>query len=350
MGRGKAKIKFDVRDLLFPEQHINEQETVHALMKSPLFSIIAQIYNQSEKFLRVGKIVKGGEGEIVGAEIVSPLGFLVCRVACSGTIGRGGNVYFYVSHNVLQTRANHVGLCTANPRYLQSKIKAESEHPVSNMLSTRINNAKTVVPDYLRSMVDTMVDRMFGESISGAPSFDVTRVNDHTSTFMARYFAGEITLAEVPSDVRNNFDDVYGKFIDKREKFKKAIQKGKDFVDGEKWVYITNVNDGVVLGAIRPEPTLAALEAYTNGERLPDFTDAKYKVAESVPFKWYKSFDCIPEEYRAGLEYSLVMLKMHRGSDKMLPPPNSVGGYWQEMGCYSVGGEGDACQFMYLSR
>lgn len=350
MGRGKAKIKFDLRDLLFPEQHVNEQETIHALMKSPLFSIIAQMYNQSEKFMRVGKIKNSGGDMATDVEMVSPLGFLICRLSLSGTIGNGGSVSLNMPYGPMYKEAGHNYLSTANPRYLQSKIKFDCDHPAAIGLKTRVGNAKNVLPDQLRVMLDTMVDRMFGESISGAPTFDVTKVNNSTSTFMARYMAGEVTLVEMPLDVRNNFAEVYGKYTDKREKFKETIQKGKDFVEGEKWVYIPGVNDGVVLGAISPEPMLAALNNYANGGDLPSLNSAPYQITETVPFKWYKSFDCIPEEYRSGLEYSLVMLKMHRASDSMLPPPQYMGTFWQEMGCYTVGGAGNDHQFLYLSR
>ena len=350
MGRGKAKIKFDVRDLLFPEQHINEQEVVQALMKSPLFSIIAQIYSQSDKFLRVGKIKKGGGDTAIDVEMVSPLGFLVCRLSTSGTIGNGGTVSFYTPHGAMYNDAPLNYLSTANPRYLQSKIKPGSDHPAAAALAARIHNAAEVMPVQLRFMLDTMVDKMFGESICSAPTFDVTKVQNSTSTFMARYMAGEVTLAEMSSDVRTNFAEVYGKYTAKRDKFKEVIQKGKDFVDGEKWVYIPGVNDGVVLGAISPEPMLAALDVYAAGDSLPDLNKDRYKIVETVPFKWYRSFDHIPDEYRSGLEYSLVMLKMHRASDNMLPPPQHMSTFWQEMGCYAIGGAGNDLQFLYLSR
>lgn len=350
MGRGKAKIKFDVRDLLFPEQHINEQETVQALIRSPLFSVITQVYNQSEKFLRVGKITKGAGGEVIDAEMVSPLGFLVCRLAVSGVIGNGGSVNLYMPYHPMSLSADTNYLSTANPRYLQSKVKPDVGHPAGTGLKTKIDRAKNLMPDTLRYMLDTMIDRVFGESISSAPVFDVTKVHDSTSTFMARYMAGEVTLAEMPQNVRTNFKEVYDKYIEKCNKFKDSIQKGKDFVDGEKWVYITNVNGGVVLGAIHPGPMLAALDVYAAGGSLPDFDSEEYKIVETVPFKWYKSFDHIPDEYRVGLEYSLVMLKTHTGASKLLPEPSHTYKFWQEMGCCTTGGVSNDAQFMYLSR
>ena len=350
MGRGKAKVKFDVRDLLFPEQHINEQEAAQSLIKSRVFGIIAQIYSESDKFLRVGKIVKGSAGEAVNVEMVSPLGFLGCRVSETAPIGHGGKVNFYLPFSPLSNEATQNHLATANPRYLQSKIRPQVDHPVSSSLLAKISNARDAIPDRLRSMLDQMIDKMFGESICSAPKFDVTKVKDSTSTFMARYMAGEVALAEMSSDVRTNFEEVYGKYLEKRGKFSEVIQKGKDFVDGEKWVYIPGVNGGVVLGAISPEPMLAALDRYTKGDPLPDLAHGDYKMVETIPFKWYKSFENIPDEYRRGLEYSLVMLKTHQGSQKMLPEPEIIGKFWHEMGCYTVGGAGNDHQFLYLSR
>ena len=350
MGRGKAKVKFDVRDLLFPEQHINEQEAAQSLIKSRVFSIIAQVYSESDKFLRVGKIVKGSAGEAVNVEMVSPLGFLGCRVSETAPIGHGGKVNFYLPFSPFSNEATANHLSTANPRYLQSKIRPQMSHPVSSSLLAKISNARDAIPDRLRSMLDQMIDKMFGESICSSPKFDATKVSETTQTYMARLFAGEISLAEVPIAIRNEFDQSFKAYSNKRDKFGEAIQKGKDFVDGEKWVYIPGVNGGVVLGAISPEPMLAALDRYTKGDSLPDLAHGDYKIVETIPFKWYKSFENIPDEYRRGLEYSLVMLKTHRGSDKILPDAEIIGKFWHEMGCYTVGGAGNDHQFLYLSR
>lgn len=344
------RIKFNVRDLLFPEQHEpNVDSMVKLLLASPLLPAVAQIYNESNKAIRVGKTVMHSNGTIRTINMVNPLGLLVGGLNSTGTIGSGGEVSCYspwVPHSYIADRR---GLSTANPRYLVNKVKMSSDHPAGVNLHHSIREANKFIGGQLRSILDQMIDTDYGSSLTSAPTFKATALNETTGTYMARVVAGEISYAEFPANVRQDFERVFSSFKERRQKFKDSITNARQFLDGEKWLYLPDINNGVLLGAIRPEPMLAALETYSNGGHLPFESDEYTYVQESVPFKWYKSFDHIPEELRAGLEYSLVMLKMHRASEDMLPKHEDAK-FWREMGCYSSNSAGKRSPVLLLAK
>jgi hypothetical protein len=107
----------------------------------------------------------------------------------------------------------------------------------------------------------------------------------------------------------------------------------------------------VVLGAISPEPVRAALDKYVTEGRLP-YTRAHSQtpyqyIKPEVEFKWYKSYDCIPEPLKGELEYSIAMLKAHRATDGDLF--TECGNYfWPEMGAARFWGNPHSAKVLLL--
>ena len=143
---------------------------------------------------------------------------------------------------------------------------------------------------------------------------------------------GEVQPSEMSPSQRYDFTNMFNKYVESREKFKNALKETADMISTEKWMYITNINGGVILGAIRPEPMSVALERYMSEGELPGEGAFNY-VQEAVPFKWYPSFDHIPDEQRMELEFSMVMLKAHTNSAEMLPSGHGEHFYY-ELGTY----------------
>lgn len=334
-----VKVKFNVEDILFREQHEPEfNKVVQAIKTSPLFPTIVTIYNQAPEMVRVGSISRDGiSGNVTCVNIVSPIGLGICKLHMSGEIGNGGTVGISTGWSEFSHSMDHHLLSTTNPRYLQSKVKIKQDrsgHAASEGLANAINDSRLALSTKIRWVIDSMIDTNVGRRIGGSPSFTFRELDEKTNTFIARVIASDATLAEMSSQMRQNFDNEYKKYVERRSKFSEAVMKGKDFLEGEKWMYFPDLNGGVTLGAISPEPMVASLDRYLNDGQLPSTRDYNY-AQETVPFKWYKSFDHIPDELRAGLEYSLAMLKAHRGSDEMLPRQDGLF-FWQEMGCAAV--------------
>ena len=312
------KIKFNIHGIFMEGQ--NTVADRNLFVASPLFPVFVSIYNRASGKVKVGllktKQAPDGKTFISEIPIVTPLGL---RVASLENRSSEYNVLsFGVSVDVLSNH-NTNALRTSNPKYIQSRMSPSSENDCATTFDSRLNDSANIFDQLIRSMIDTSIDNKFGRGLSSAPSFiSRSHIEPSLITFLARYFIGEVTQSEMNAKDLAQFNVLFKKYTEERDKFKSALANTLDMVSTEKWVYITNVNGGVILGAIRPEPMCAALDKYTSENVLP-FTPSHSYVQESVPFKWYPSFDHIPEEYREGLTFSMVMLKAHTGSADMLP-------------------------------
>lgn len=326
MGRNKSVKNFDYNALFLDNQ--TDAATRLEVARSPCLSVILAAYNLVGGNLRVGHVRKHQNGGVSKVNLVTPVGLPVALIDMSSS-RYSFDICFDAS-----TGAMSSFLGTTNLRYMRSKISAGND--VGIRLINRVDENNKFFSSSIYTMIDRLVDKAMGESVTGAPSFSSPLSMDRELlTFMARYMAGEVTTLEMPNNLRALFDSMYKEFSDKRAKFKEALVSAREFVGGDKWFFMNNVNNGVILGGIGSQPMLAAVEHYTNVGRMPSYSDYNF-CDVTVPFKWYPSFQDIPEQYRRELEYSLVMLKTHRGVDEMIPNTGARE-FWPEMGCYSAG-------------
>lgn len=322
----RSVIKFNISDIFLEGQ--NSQSDRIMLINSPLFGAVANLYNRSEKQIRVGHIELGQDAYgintfIKKVNIVTSYGYPVAAV------GSHNAAYDAVFFNVCSSPTGESNrLSTSKPKYLQNKLGPKSNHDAATSFDHYLHRAEFFISDNLRSIVDRLVDRLSGLSSVQAPQCKVDRTLGH---FLALCMKGEITQSEIPHEYRTQLDDNFKEYMSHRTKFDEAISQVSEFCGGEKWVYMNNINKGVILGAISMEPSLKALNIYRMGERLPPPKQDNY-CTQSMALKWYPSHDAIPDELRQQVELSLVMLKAHRNSPEMLP---SVDGSWVEMGCHS---------------
>lgn len=323
-------IKFNVHDIFMEGQ--NTVENRNLFVSSPLFPVFVALYNRAAGRVKVGLLktrqAAGGKNYITEVPIVSQIGLKIASINNSNSTYDG--LSFVVMWQPFQKHG--IGMLnTTNPKYMQSRLSAKSRHDAAIDFDNRLGATLNAIDYAIKSMVGTAIDKKFGRNISSAPAFG--RYADLSSslvTFLARYFVGEVGQSELDSNNRTEFERLFNEYCANREKFKVSLADTRDMLSTEKWVYITDANGGVILGAIRPEPLCAAVDQYMLSGSLP--MDANY-VAESVPFKWYPSFDDIPEDYRKSLTFSMVMLKAHTGSAEMLPTEEGCNFYY-ELGAF----------------
>lgn len=324
-------IKFNVHDIFMEGQ--NTVENRNLFVSSPLFPSFVSLYNRAAGRVKVGllKTRQSPEGEnyISEVPIVNGLGF---RVA---SLNNSNRKYDSLSFETMLSAFSKYGntmLTTSNPKYIQSRLSAKSNHDAAARFDHTLSAINNAINSMIRNMVDSAIDKKFGKTITAVPMFfDGTFVSKSLITFLARYFVGEVTQSELSACMRNEFNSLFNTYCDNRSKFAAALADTRDMLSTEKWVYITNVNGGVVLGAIHSEPMCEALDRYTSEGKLP--SELETYARESVPFKWYPSFDDIPEDYRKALTFSMVMLKAHTGSAEILP--TEVGEkFYYELGAY----------------
>jgi hypothetical protein len=321
-----SKIKFNIEDFFIEGQH--DAVTKQKILASSLFPIAATMYNTAEKQLRIGTVMFNDDGSVYALNLVSPLGMSIARLTTAGQ-----QITAYVPWSGLERNPGKTLLSSINPKYVQAKFRQGSSHPNFGLFESAVRNAQDKINFSVREFADEFIDNLNGRRVSGRP--EISSLDSELTTLLVRAYMGDISLIDIPSQCKMRLDSVIRNYQESTNKFKDSIKKSYDFFDGNKWVYITDINDGVVLGAISPEPVRVALDKYVTEGRLPytrAHSETPYQyIKPEVEFKWYKSYDCIPEPLKGELEYSIAMLKAHRATDGDLF--TECGNYfWPEMG------------------
>jgi hypothetical protein len=322
---GRTKIKFSVNDLFLDGQHTPAEKQY--LVRSPLFPVMATIYNTTDKAVRIGRLlcdqsVTDPAQMVMSALITTPEGFVVGKVKYH----RGDFQYLSTSDGVSDPVSSPL-ITTTSSNYLRAKLGKDSDHVAVRWLRQGVNCATNCVADNIRTVADMAVDKAFGESVSCKPYVEF---NSGITTFLSEVAMGAAVMTQMPSDMRQVFEDKYKKYEDRKNKFKASIDKAKSFFDQEKWVLALDINGGVILGAIAPHGAIAALDSYEIDGSLP-YAKSGYANYTMQP-KWYPNYEAIPEAYRSQVDYALMMLKVHKNSQNLFPDVGGVNQLWMDIG------------------
>lgn len=326
---------FNVNDLFLQGQ--NSDVARNLLIRSPLIGSVASVYNRAGGKIRVGAIDTAGDTYIKRVQFVTTKGVPVADITSNNLYD---DIYFSTStgNSLARHKSGWRRLSTTNPKYLQNKLSAKSNHEAAESFDSALIESEAWIGHELRGLLDRLVDKAMGEGVTRAPAFGDGgfgyHIDSSVMTAMARVFAGEIAAHEVTAVTRTEFQRLFDIYATKREKFGNALKTAVEFLTGEKWIYVNDINGGFIAGAISDAGMLAAIDKYKSGEALPTQQMNSFNyVTETVPLQWYPSVECVPEDVRKGIEFSLVMLKTHRNSQVMLPTESGI---WHEMGCASL--------------
>lgn len=339
MGKQK-RITFNVNDMFLEGQ--NDADVRAKFIRSPLFGIAVNLYNRAKTLknldLRVGFIdvtkFNAGTEAVTKVNLVTPTGIPVALISNSAADYSSIGFGTFSSHTESIEGAFRQ-LASSNPKYVQSKLSAKSDHDAAGAFDYAIVSAYKFLDNLLRNLSDNLVDHLSGERFVGRPLISSSKLTDDVTTFLLNIYAGKCTFAEMPMDMRNLLDNNLTQHEQKCLKFNQAIQKSIEFMDSDKWILMPRMNNGIVMACISPDGVTEALAKYRDGLYLPDTPAFRY-AREVVPCKWYPSFESIPDDYRKGIEFSLMMLKTHRNSDTLMPKDCPGGKFFPEMGCYSL--------------
>lgn len=340
------RVKFNVQDIFLDGQNDPADRTF--FVSSPLFSAFASLYNRSEGKVRVGKlsVTSAADGRYVSVvPVVNDLGMLIGNIFNQGRMAYNA-VGFEVIGDPFEPDFTTARIRTGNPKYLQQRLSTTSKHEVAESFDRAVGNVKNAINSLVWRMMYRSVENK--SDTNGAPVFDKRNsADDNMITFLAAYFAGDVSREEMPSNYRTEFEDMYRRYLAAKDRFKTALKDTYDMVSTEKWVYVNKTNGGLLLGAIRPEPMCAALDQLTKHGNLPGCHEFNY-VQQTVPFKWYPSYEHIPEDLRKQLDFSMVMLKAHN-NDVM--PSGHGENFFYELGCwYRNRGYNDAPSLYVLTK
>ena len=328
------RVKFNIHDIFMEGQNTAADRTL--FVTSPLFGIFTSLYNRADGKIKVGLLETSqngiGDRWVKEVTVVNRYGLRLAEID-----NLGGAAYSSITFELYRSPVEHnfvsQRMKSGNPKYIQHKLSKNSQHEIAATFDDVVRQGETALNAAIYRMIDASIDNKFGTSLSGMPVFDKRNTaNDQMITFLAKYFAGEVQQSEMLPSHRSEFESMFAKYKENMEKFRTALKDTFDMISTEKWVFINNVNGGVLLGGIRPEPMCAAVEKYMANGALPMYSEFNF-IDMSEPFKWYPSYQHIPEEIRQQLDFSMVMLKTHTGCAGTLPTEYGSH-YYRELGCY----------------
>lgn len=322
---GKRKIPFNTDDMFLDGQHTPQEK--QAFVSSRLFAPAVAVYNTTDKRLRVSRITQSGKDTHV--VMTTPEGFSVCSLNYNDENGA------YSFRTTTDGDRSFVGgsrdIYTTSVTYLCSKLSKSSKHPAKSSLDICLAQSPMVVDRAIRHAVDRTVDTIMGTGLVRRPHLTLEA---SIATFLAEIAMGKTTMQQMSAEMRSSFEAQYADYINKSDKFDGAVDGTKSAFANGMWLFISDINGGVIFGAVNSDGLNGGLDSYKNNDRLPGSEHHKYASYVMTP-KWYPSRDAIPEEYRRELEYSLMLLKVHRKSDDLIP--NTSSEVWTEIGAAKYG-------------
>lgn len=310
----KTRLKFDPDNFFLVGQH----DTIERVnfMRDSIFPLAVAAYNAAEGQIRIGHIEYHDNDTVRRVHLVSPTGLSVAYIDYQAD----GTIQMLHNRSPLANSASAVrSLYTNSSRYLMNKLSKNSTHDAKESLHGSAQRAKAdkAYSAIVHDIVESVINKVNGDRLE-RPRVEFGW-NDEMSHMLALYFAGEITKNDIPLDKLTDFESRYGRYVIKRDKFTSTMQGTLDFFTGDKWVLISGINNGLILGAISSQPVINAIHTMIKTGSLPSYYDGQDFAQQVVPFTWYRSFEDIPDGIRSEVELSLLMLKSHTGCPELIP-------------------------------
>jgi hypothetical protein len=334
----KNAIKVDINEMFLPNTMMDNEDRRKELMGSPLWPIVVAIYGVTDRKIRVSDF---GISDIHKVCMSTEHGFPVAHAKydprpCEERSDDEFAFKVYASSSLFNNDkypTNHsAALYTESQRYAVQKI-SKGPHDVRSAILNLIVHVQAILGDKVRPIIDHVVDRSYGSSLSGRPTFSIPANLTHS---LINVFMNNMDKSDVPLKDLSDIQSFYETYKSKQEKFDNALNVARSLFQGEKIIFFPKVRDGVIIGKTNMLPALAAIDQYEKGEWLPQTGTFAYmpEVGFSVPLRWYQSIQHIPEDLRKELEIQLVMLKAHTNSDHLVPTIRYMveKRFWPEIG------------------
>lgn len=303
------------------------------IMNSDSWPLIVAVINATEGRARVGFTdMRFGQRTVY---LVNEVGFHVA------TIGRDIAMKYYVDiandgHDLYRGRRIAK---SKRPKYIGSKLRKPKDDLIPSaeyqLLQNGLKNSDNTVNSLLRSILVDTLHTMYRSHESPYAS-----LNSDAATILLRLYKGDLKLSDIPSTYLNTFDASFIKYMERRNNFEKSFKSARDLFSADKWVLfyeygIGDLSKSVIVGAVSHHPTQVAIDRYVDSGSVP--LENLFSYSDIIhPFKWYPSFEHIPDEIRKNIEIQLMMYKVNSNSDQLFPKPSHSLSLWTEGGvaCY----------------
>lgn len=280
------------------------------IIRSESWPIIVAAYSKVEGDLRVHDVENTGNTIIY--HLTNSQGITTAAVT------KSGDEFNFLTadsplatHNPASTLYYTRQATSKHAAYLVSKLRKDSD--LSHRLKRSTVEIHGKFSSIMRSAVDTTVDKIAKSSVT-VPRIEL---NNGAQIALSKLLVGDCTVHDIPVSVRQHISDAYKNYSTKANHITASINGALDCFSSPKFMFVPMYNRGILLGAISPQPMIAALETYRNGDSLPDGHSFNYCDFTMKP-TWYPSIESLPDNVRSELEISLLMFKSHTGVDDLM--------------------------------
>lgn len=337
----KTRLKFDPDNFFLENQHDSLARA--RFMRDEAFPLAVAAYNAAEGNVRIGKVQYRND-KVVFVNLVTPIGINV------GALNMMTPGAYKMMHCAIPTAplesSLHCSLETQNPRYLMNKLSKNSSHDARMTIADHAHKRlpERFLANTIYDFIQALMHHVNQNSLS-TPKFNMY-YNDPMITLMAQHFAGDIAKHEISLEMMNDFDTRYRAYLTEKTQHRESLQGALDFFTGDKWMIIDGVNGGIVMGAFSGEPVVTCIEHLIRTGEVLDYGTPERYYRPVVPFKWYESFDCVPEHIKSEAELSLLMLKAHTNSSGLFPHTENRLTVYQELGAAVLRQYGEASKLL----
>jgi hypothetical protein len=295
-----------------------------AIMRSDYWSVYAQLYNITE-----GEWVIGGVNyEVENKHMVFTTKEGV-PVACIGLAKHPKSstkywLFDYINNSFasglrLNEYTTDAVLRSTNIKYIAANLKKHS-----NQIKDWTVAGRTKLSHLIRELISSAMYEGY-RALFETPS--VESLDGDTRIELIRLAMGEIDRASMSPDSYRVCEIRHKEYMRQLEKREEAARQARSFVLGDKWIIVKDILDGYIIGRVGRDALLKEIETYCVSKRHSNRDHFEIHGAA-----WHKSLDNLPEDLKAQLMPSLMMLKVHTGSSELLPVRDTATTVWPAAG------------------
>lgn len=224
---------------------------------------------------------------------------------------------------------------SAEPNYREYVTKAvlrsgTMSYIVSNLkkcapaIKEKMLAARDTLDAAIKGLINSTMHEGYG-ALYQRPS--VEQFDSDTRLQLLKLAMGEIDRASMDINAYRVCEFRHKEYMREVEKRNVTVEEAKLFAVNDKWLIIKNVLGGLIIGRIPKDTILREVTIFCG----------YFSITTNEPMNmqnvgWYKSLDDLPTELKADLMPSLMMLKVHTGSDDLLPTRDHAIAVWKEAG------------------
>jgi len=294
------------------------------IMRSDYWSVYAQLYNITEGELVIGSVNNDGENKHMVFTTKDGVPVAYVGLAKHPKSSTRYWLFDYVnrpfaSQPTYNDYTTSAVLRSTNIKYIAANLKKHASQIKDWAVAGR-----TKLSHLTRELITAAMYEGY-RALFEIPS--VESLDGDTRIELIKLAMGDIDRASMSPDSYRVCEIRHKEYMRQVEKREDTARQARSFVLGDKWIIVKNILDGYIVGRVGRDALLKEVETYCASKRGSD--REHFEIHEAA---WHKSLDDLPEDLKAQLMPSLMMLKVHTGSSELLPVRDTATTVWPAAG------------------